>query len=351
VEATERNFSSTQRINQLASREAATKANEFTAEQRWLHQRFFQAPASRWRLIVRLLRPRFSSALMTPVIAGVALALWQGAPLVWPTILLLLTGSSITVIGLNLLHEYNDYQHAFRSNEIKFMQTVFATSYHLMVTGLVKPSLVRWLGYGLLGVGLGCYLALLPTVGWPLLFFYAMSLLLAYMYTAPPLRYSYHGWGLGELGLFFGYGFLPLLGSYYIVSQNLTLVALFTTIPFGIAAILLFGNYNFIHHRRDWLMRKRTLVVTAGPTRLLGINALLTLAIYVALLCIVSLAHLPVIGLLTLAALPLAIRIYGELRGDEIGLEESFQLYRATVTGVLWTTTIFCLALLVDKSF
>lgn len=351
MEATERDFLSTQRINQLATHEAAAETGRFTAESRWLHQRLLCAPVNRWQLSMRLLRPRFSLALLTAVIAGIALALWQGAPLVWPTILLTLAAGGFTTVGLNLLHELHDYHHAVRSNEIKFTHTVFATAYHLMATGLIQPSVVKWLGYGLLGIGLGCYLALIPTAGWPLLFFYLMSLILAYSYTAPPLRYSYHGWGLGELGLFFGYGFLPLLGSYYIVGQNLTITALLTTIPFGLAAILLFGNYNFIHHRRDWLMRKRTLVVAAGPARLLGINALLTLAIYAALLCIVSLAYLPVIVLLTLAALPLAIRIYGQLRGDEIGLEESFQLYQATVSGILWTTALFGLALLAGKIF
>ncbi len=301
---------------------------------------------------MRLLRPRFSLALLAPVICGALLAWWQTAGIdaaLWPTVLLLLLGNGMTVFGLNLLHELHDYGQACKSNDLKFSQTIFATAYHLLATERVSVRTVKVMGYGLVFLGLCCYLALVRQLGWPLMFFYTLALLLVYTYTAPPVRYSYRGWALGEVGLFFGYGFLPLLGSYYIVGQTLTPLALLTAVPFGIASVLLFGNYNFIHHRRDWLMHKRTLVVTAGPKRMLGVNAILTLLIYAVLLVIVSVAHLPVVALITLAALPLAMRIYGQLRGDEIGLEECFLLYRATVTGILWTTLLFALALLADK--
>jgi len=350
VEATDHDFSSTQRLNQLA-RQPGSAAHS-SAEQQWLRQRLFGVPDSRWRVAVRLLRLRFSLALLAPVLCGALLAWWQLPGIdaaIWPLFLLLLLGSAVTVVGLNLLHEYHDYEQAHKSTDIKFSQTVFATGYHLLATEKVPALMVKRVGYGLIFLGFCCYLGLVQQLGWPLMFFYTVSLLLAYTYSAPPVSYSYAGWGLGEIGLFLGYGFLPLLGSYYIIGQTLTPVALFTSIPFGIAAILLFGNYNFIHYRRDWLMRKRTLVVTAGPMRMLGVNAILTLLIYAAVLSIVSVAHLPVIVLITLAALPLAMRIYGQLRGDEMGLEEGFLLYRATVSGILWTTLLFCLALLADK--
>ncbi len=301
---------------------------------------------------MRLLRPRFSLALLAPVICGALLAWWQIAGIGvqhWPIVALLLLGSGLTVFGVNLLHDYHDYGQARKSNDVKFSQTIFATGYHLLAAELVTALAVKRLGYLLLFLGLCCYLGLVHQLGWPLMFFYTVCLLLAYTYTAPPVRYSYLGWGIGEIGLFLGYGFLPLLGSFYIVGQTLTPLALLTTIPFGLASVLLFGNYNFIHHRRDWLMHKRTLIVTVGPRRMLGLNALLTLLIFAALLCIVSVAQLPVIVLITLGALPLATRIYSQLRGDEIGLEESFLLYRATVTGLLWTTLLFSVALLVDK--
>ncbi|MCB0108406.1 MAG: prenyltransferase [Caldilineaceae bacterium] len=353
MQATEHNFSSTQRFKQLAGTDAATEDATLAAQHRWLQQRLLEAPSSRWRLYMRLLRPRFSLALFAPTLCGALLAIWQLEPVPWaalkPVLLLLLFGSGGTVLGVNLLHELHDFWWAQRSSNVQLKQPIYATGYHLLATGQISPTVVMWLGYGLLWLGLGCYLGLVVQRGWPLMFFYVVGLLLTYTYSAPPVRYGYWGWGIGELGIFLGYGLLPLLGSYYIVGQQLTKMALLTTIPFGIAAVLLLGNYNVLHHRRDWLMHKRTSIVAVGLNRILSVHAILTLLIYVAFLCIVSLAHLPVIVLVTLGALPLAMRIYSELRGDEIELEASFMLYRATVTGILWTTLLFGIALLVDR--
>lgn len=351
MEATEHDFLSTQRLNQLAATQSEAGEQPNTADQLWLQSRLYHPPHSSWSLATRLLRPRFSLALWTPVLAGVLLGWWHGAQIHLPTLALLLSGSSVTVLGLTLLHEYHDYWHARRSNDITFHQVVFTTGYHLMAAEVVSIPRVQWLAYGAIIGGFLCYLGLVALMGWPLMFFYAMSLLLIYTYTAPPVRYGYRGWALGELGLFLGYGFFPLLGSFYIVSHTLNWLSVVVAVPFGLVAVLLFANYNFSHHRRDWLMRKRTMVVNSGPMRTLDINSLLTVLIYAGFLSLVSLAYLPMIVLITLAALPLAIRIYGQLRKEELGLEESFQLYQATVTATLWTAFLFALALFLDKWF
>ncbi|MEZ4678811.1 MAG: prenyltransferase [Caldilineaceae bacterium] len=351
MEITEHNFSSTQRLQQHAQQRNALTEAEPTAQTQWLQGRLYQPPGRRWYMTMRLLRPRFSLALFAAVICGAWLGWWHSGNLNGLTTVLLLLGSGMTVLGLNLLHEYHDYRYALKSNDVQFHRVVFATGYHLLAADQVQARHVCRLGYGLIGLGFLCYLGLVSLLGWPLMFFYVVSLLLAYTYSAPPIRYGYRGWGLGECGLFVSYGLLPFLGSYYIVSQTLTTTALFVTAPFGIGAILLFANYNFMHQHRDWLMRKRTMIVAVGPARARDINAMLTLLIYILFLCIVSLAYLPLIVLITLAALPLAMRIYGQLRADDIALEESFLLYRATVTSLLWTSALFCLALVIDQLF
>ncbi|MCB0060627.1 MAG: prenyltransferase [Caldilineaceae bacterium] len=341
---------STQRINKLSAVQE-TDGVPGVSSPAWLQNRLFAVPHHLWHLLIRLLRPRFSLALLTPVLCGVMLGWWQGATVHLPTLSLLLAGSAATIVGLNLLHEYHDYWHARRSNDVRFHQIVFATAYHLMAAEHVTASTVRWLAHGLLFIGLLCYLGLVSLLGWPLLFFYATSLILIYTYTAPPIRYGYRGWAMGELGLFLGYGLFPLVGSYYIIGHTLDWLPVFAGVPFGLIAILLFANYNFVHHRRDWLMRKRTLVVNFGPRRAMDINSLLTVLVYAGFLCLVSLAYLPMIVLITLAALPLAVRIYGQLRAEEVGLIESFQLYRATVTATLCTALLFMFALFVNGFF
>lgn len=355
MQATEHNFSSTQRFRAPTVERSTLGEEALSTEARRIQQRLIQAPTTRRQLWTRLMQMRLSVALLASTIAGLVLALSQADSFSWAqqgvTISLLLLGNTLTILGTNLLHELHDYRRACQTPDTQRNQTIFATGYHLLAAEFVYPTPVQWTGYSLLFGGFICYMGLLVQVGWPLLFFYVGSLLLLYTYSAHPVRFGYRGRALGEIGLFLGYGALPLLGSYYTVSHHLTRNALLVTIPFGLAAILLFGNYNFIHHRRDWLMHKRTSVVVLGHKRVLSLHAIVTLSIYVAFLCIVSLTYLPMIALVTLGALPLNMRVYSRLYGTEIGLEESFLLYRATITGMIWTTFLFCLALLINHFF
>ena len=350
MEVTENHFSSTQPLNQL-NPSPETAAGGTLATLPWrLQRRLFQPPKGSLALFVRLFRPAFTLALLTPVIAGAILSWWQNGPSAPLNVSLGLVGALCTQLGMNLLHEYFDYRTALGHNDLKFAHRLFATPYHLLMAEVLTGRQVCLIATSLLLGGALAYGVLIYLTGWPVLFFYALSTLLIFTYSAPPLRYGYRSWGIGEVGIFLGYGLLPLLGSYYIQGQTLSLLALWITIPFGMITLLLFAGYNFMHHRRDWLMSKRTFVVTAGPLRALDINALLILILYAAVLCIVSLAHLPVITLLTLAALPLALRPY-QLRTEEWGLSEGFQLYAITINAMLWTALLFCLSLWLDKSF
>ncbi len=254
-----------------------------------------------------MLHLRAALALFVPTVAGAVLGWWhtgQHNPL---TVWLLLGSTFCTILGINLLNELRDYHYALHSNDVKFNKTLFGTTYHLLAAEQIRPHSVRLVGYLFLLCSVIGHVGLVRLVGWPVLFFYSLGLLLLYSYTAAPVRYSYRGWGLGEVGVFLGYGFLPLVGSYYIQSHTINWLPIWVSIPFSLLAVLIFCNYNLIHYRRDWLMRKRTLVVTLGPLRTFDMSALLTLGIYVLLLSIASLAHLPLSTLVTLAVLPLML--------------------------------------------
>lgn len=348
MEVTENHFSSTQPLNPLTPSSGSTDATLAALPWR-LQRRLFHPPQGPLEFVVRIFRPAFTLALLTPIIAGGVLSWWQNGSADPTNFLIGLAGSLATVLGTNLLHEYFDYQAALHHSDLKFAHRLFATPYHLLMAERLTGQWVKTVGAIGLLLGLAATGLLFYRTGWPILFFYTLSTLLMITYSAPPLRHGYRSWGIGEIGIFLGYGLLPLLGSYYLYSQTLSLLALWVTIPFGAITVLLFAGYNFIHHRRDWLMGKRTFVVTAGPLRALDINALLILILYAAFLCIASLAHLPVITLLTLAALPLALRPY-HLRTEEWGTSEGFQLYTITINAMMWTALLFCFSLWLDKS-
>lgn len=338
-------------MNPLPGQSLTTVAASQSANDKRLHQWLYQAPDRTRVLVLRLLRLRVSVALFMPTVAGAVLGWWHTGRYDVLTLILLLTSTFCTILGINLLNENRDYRYAVKNTDSKLAQGLFATPYHLLVSGQLHPYQVSLWGYGLLLYSLAGQLGLFFLVGWPVLFFYALSLLLLYTYAAPPVRYGYCGWGLGEVGVFLGFGVLPLVGSYFIMGRTINWLPVWVSIPFGLLAVLIFFNYNLVHYRRDWLMRKRTLVVMIGPLRTFDISALLTLMIYAALLTIASLAHLPLSTLVTLAALPLALGSFSRLRHEQPHLEDVFRLHLTTLNASIWTGLLFCAALLADKIF
>ncbi len=351
MQISEHNFASTQPINPLPGQQIETGEVIPSVSTKRLQRFLYQAPSNSWQLGLRMLHLRAVLALFVPTIAGAVLGWWHTGQHNPITISLLLGSTFCTILGINLLNEQRDYRYARQSNDVKFNGALFATTYHLLATGQLQPRPVRLLGYLFLLLSVMGHAGLVLLVGWPVLFFYGLSLLLLYTYSAAPVRYGYRGWGLGELGIFLGYGCLPLLGSYYSQGRTISWLPVWVSIPFGLLTVLVFCNYNLIHYRRDWLMRKRTLVVALGPLRTFDLSALLTLAIYVLLLSIASLARLPLSTLVTLVVLPLMLGPSSRLRDEQPSLEDVFRLYLTTLNASLWTGILFGAALIADKAF
>jgi 1,4-dihydroxy-2-naphthoate octaprenyltransferase len=223
------------------------------------------------------------------------------------------------------------------------------SNYVLMRGGRIDPVLARNLGLLFVLIGLGCSLLVTLLTSWPVLFFSGLSFTLAIFYAAPPIRYGYLGWGLGEVGVFFAFGLLPALGAYYAQADSLAMMSVGGSLSLGLLVVLVVFNYNLLHYRRDWLIRKRTIPVMAGLKRSVDISALLTTLAYGAVILAVSLTHLPLWSLLTLGGLPIALGGYSRIWRSEGPDIDCLQLYRTTVTAVIVTGFLFSLALWLDK--
>lgn len=351
MQISEHTFTSTQPINPLPGQALETTVASQSATDKRVQHLLYSPPTSRLALALRMLHLRAAVALLVPTIAGAMLGWWHTGNVTPTTLVLLLSSTFAMILGINLLNDGRDYHYAQKSNDVKFIPDLFATAYYLLAAGRLQPSQASLIGYSLLLYSLLGQLGLVLLVGWPVLFFYLLSLLLLYTYATPPIRYGYRGWGLGEIGVFLGYGVLPLIGSYFIVGQTIDWLPLWVSLPFGALTVLIWFNYNLVHYRRDWLMRKRTLVVSLGPLHTFDISALLTLIAYASLLAIASLAHLPLSTLVTLAALPLALGGFSRLRNEQPHLEDVFRIHLTTLNVSIWTGLLFCAALLVDKLF
>jgi len=299
---------------------------------------------------VAVMRVGASLALTVPALSGAIVAWWEVGMLNFGTLFLTILGVFASALSINVFWEYHDYRRSLAMDHNPLVTDLPSYSnYVLLRDGRVDPALA--LNFGLLFalIGLGCTLLLTMLTGWPILFFSGMAFILAYFYAAPPIRYGYWGWGLGELGVFVSFGLLAALGGYYVQAESLTLTSAWVSLSMGFFAILVVFNYNIIHYRRDWLIRKRTLVVMAGLNRGIDISVLITILPYAVILLAASLNHLPLWSLFALGGLPIALGGYSRIWRDGDTAEECVHLYETTITAVIVTGLLFGVSLWLDK--
>ncbi|MFN8487105.1 MAG: prenyltransferase [Caldilineaceae bacterium] len=353
MQVTDHNFTATQPLQQMPNPQGgASTPTPIDAVRLRLYKAMHRRPRTPIAIATRLTQSHSALALTMPTLCGAILAWWELGKLSNLTLLFSLGSVLLLALGMQTLAEYCDYTHARKdpnATEITPRLEPLITGYGLMMQGVVQPSTVASLAYWLLTASILCTLWLTMLIGWPILFFHGLSFLLAYTYATPPVQYSYRGWALGEIGVFLAYGLLPLVGSYYTQSHTLSWLPLWVSVPFGLLPLLVFFNYNLVHEYRDWLMHKRTLVVNLSTSHALDTSAIVSVLIYIAILCIVSLAHLPLSTLITLAALPTALGVFSRLRQTDVLPEDRYWLYKTTVNAALWTSLLFCIALFTDK--
>jgi 1,4-dihydroxy-2-naphthoate polyprenyltransferase len=314
--------------------------------QRRLHLRWLlmRSPRTLFDVLARLTRLSTAIALTLPVICGAALAWWESGQLSGIRLALNLAATLTLALGVNALSEYRDYRRAQQAHATDEAAPLI-TGYGLLVRGLLHGDIALNLGHILLAISALCGLWLPILAGWPPLFFAGLSVLLVYFYANPPLSYGTRGWGVGELGLFLGFGLLQVLNSYYVQSQSLSWLALLISLPLGLLGVLLYHNYNLLFERRDWQIRKRTLAVQLGLRRGLDLSALLVVSVHIAIVAIVTLAQLPFSTLVTLAGLPIALGVFSRLDRERLTTEDLFEVYKSGTNAALWTGLLFCLAL------
>jgi 1,4-dihydroxy-2-naphthoate octaprenyltransferase len=218
------------------------------------------------RIWLMAARPRTLPAAIAPVLVGTALAGSEGEfqPLAFAAALV---GSVFIQIGTNLSNDYSDARRGADTEERLGPVRVTAG-------GLVPPRKVlvaTWLAFAI-AVGAGAYL--IAIAGWELLLVGAASIAAGVLYTGGPRPYGYEG--LGELFVFGFFGIVAVVGSYYVQTEELTLLAFALAVPVGLlaAAILMVNNIRDIE--TDRRAGKRTLAVRLGRQRAHRVFAAMT---------------------------------------------------------------------------
>jgi 1,4-dihydroxy-2-naphthoate polyprenyltransferase len=296
-------------------------------------------------LLISATRAKVLPVMMAPVAVGGALA-WshtQTFALGWFVVTLI--GAMAMHLGANVVNDYFD-EESGADAAARTDPSGMATGTGLISSGaMTKASTVR-LAAACFVVALACGIALSVARGGFVLVLGAVGFLLAFFYVAPPIRYGYVGRGLGEIGIFISFGYLPLVGSYYVQVRDITPDAAWASLVPGILTTLVLFHHHFLHWRADATAKKMTPVAVLGPDRALTVSVAAVLVAY-GILIGQTIAGLWPPGALiaAVAVVPLTAAIRRAKR-DPI-LPNYLQLLGATLGSSVLTSVVLVVSLIV----
>ena len=249
------------------------------------------------------IRSRTLSLAVTPVLVGSALAYADGMTLHLAAFFAAMTCAVLIQIGTNLHNDVRDFERGNdRADRVGPLRVTAA--------GWVSPRTMHrattWT-FGL-AAGLGMYLVALG--GWPILLAGIASLLAGWAYSGGPRPVSHTP--LGEAFVLVFFGWVAVLGSYWLQSGQLSLNAWLCGTVLGLpaAAVLLVNNYRDLED--DLRSGRQTLVAVIGRAAARTIFASMVLLPFALLLLVAGRGQVGV--LLALLALPYGIQLTRHLR-------------------------------------
>lgn len=298
------------------------------------------------QLFATVTRARTLPVMIVPVVLGAVLAWQQGSSFSWGLFALTFVGALAAHLGANLINDIFDFDQGTDQAAQEFMSsgTTITTGSPLLLNGQLTLKTYRWLAVGCFALALLCGIILSIFRPWVLLFA-ILGFLLAFFYVAPPLRLAYIGRGLGEVDIFFAFGFLPLVGAFYVQSGMVSNVAMLVSIPVGLYTMAVLYFHHFLHWRGDEKAGKVTPVVALGEQGARIVGALILAGIAFALLILAVTRVLPwysAIAALTVIPVLLVLR---KTNGE---LKNYLKLMIANMNSSLLAALIILAALLVS---
>jgi 1,4-dihydroxy-2-naphthoate octaprenyltransferase len=266
---------------------------------------------SRLGVWVQGARPRTLGASVTPVVVGTAAA---GHVIAWRLVAALLVGLGLQV-GVNLA---NDYQDGVRGVDT----SARLGPPRLTASGMTAPRSVLLASLGCVFVAGVAGLALAAATTWWLVPIGALAMLALWLYSGGPRPYA--ELGLGEVMVFAFFGVMATAGSAYVQVERVPNAAWWASVPVGLLAVAILVANNLRDIPTDAAAGKRTLAVRLGDRRTRSLYRICVGLTFGAVVVgvLVGLADersgLPPWSLLSLAALPLAVRPLRSI-GDAAG--------------------------------
>lgn len=251
---------------------------------------------------LKALRVPFLAGSLVPVILGSVLALTVSSFSVW---LLLLCAAGIAGLhtGANLINDYFDHR---GSDPVNVRITPFSGGSRAIQDGDVSPRAVLAMALFCFAVGLGVGIWLVWSGRPWIVLIGLLGLGAAWAYSAPPLQLMSRGWG--EVVIFFAFGPLVTLGTYYVMSGLLSWSAFAVGIPQGFFIAAVIWINQFPDYEADRKTNKRNLVVRLGPALSRYLYCAIMVMGFVFVLFLVQVAGFSPLILISFIAFPLAFK-------------------------------------------
>ncbi|HEY9856632.1 MAG TPA: 1,4-dihydroxy-2-naphthoate polyprenyltransferase [Stenomitos sp.] len=262
-------------------------------------------------------RPKTLPAALVPVLVGGALAYGDRLFAAGPFLAAVL-GALLIQIGTNFANDYFDFVKGADTEErmgpTRVTQSGLVTPRQTLIATAVAFALATLVGLYLVLVG-----------GWPIVAIGVLSILSGLAYTGGPFPLGYNG--LGELFVMIFFGFVAVLGTYFVQAHAVTPLAWWVAVPVGLlsSAILVVNNYRDI--QTDRKAGKRTLAARFGERFAKVEYGVFVFGAYLVPLALVGLGKLSWFALLPLLTLPLAAKLMRSM------LTESGPVLNKTLAG------------------
>jgi 1,4-dihydroxy-2-naphthoate octaprenyltransferase len=246
-------------------------------------------------------RPPFYIATFVPLLAGWMLAIRDGAARQVGLFLLINLYSVMVHFATNLANDYFDHFQGADSGESIGGSRMLQAG--LITIGELRGALLfLYLGSFTLAVG---YMTVAGM--WILSPFVAISIFSSIFYTAPPIRYGYHG--LGEVFAGLNMGPVMVLGTYWIMTGYPSWEAVFISVPIGImvAGILYFQSIPDM--ATDKAVGKMTITVRLGREGAFKWLIIQWMVVYLLILILTVSKVLSSVAMASLFTLPILSRL------------------------------------------
>jgi 1,4-dihydroxy-2-naphthoate polyprenyltransferase len=213
-----------------------------------------RVPTSRLGVWLHAFRIPTLSAALVPVLVGSVVAFRHGAfhPV---AAVAAMVGALAIQIGTNLANDLFDYRKGADPPERIGPPRVLPMGW--LTPSEVRTGIVAAFGTAVVA---GSYLVALR--GWPVLAIGVASIAAGLAYTAGPWALAYTG--LGDAFVFLFFGFVAVLGTYFVQAGTLDPEAVLAAIPIGALATAILVVNNLRDIDTDRVARKRTLAVLLG---------------------------------------------------------------------------------------